>query len=42
MDIFSSILFFCLGIAIGWLVFVGFTANPPRDNQRHDGQRDLK
>lgn len=31
MDILSSVLFFCLGLALGWLVFVAFTVEPPRD-----------
>lgn len=32
MDIFSSVMFFCLGIIIGWLVLVGFSVKPPRDD----------
>lgn len=32
MSIWTDLLFFCLGIAIGWLVFVGFTVKPPRDD----------
>lgn len=36
MSIWTGLLFLCLGFAIGWLVFVGFTADPPRDDRKSD------
>lgn len=34
MDILSSVIFFALGLALGWLVFAAFAVEPPRDDGR--------
>lgn len=35
MDILSDVCWFAMGVALGCLVFVAFTADPPRGEQHH-------